>query len=311
MGRWWYDEERPRPRPADGIRAQTQRGRFGQSWWAGRWIAALERLVDAGRLSRGRSYARSGQVLTLDVAADGVRATVQGSQPRPYSVSIRFRHLAEPEWQRVIEAMAAEALYAAKLLAGEMPQEIETVFQAAGVALFPASGDDLITDCSCPDWSNPCKHVAAVHYLLGERFETDPFLIFLLRGRSGDEVATALRARRSGGSVADDQATGREAAEDADRAVPLFTGSVDAFWRTPDGAMPPVPAFEAPVADALPVKRLGTPQFAPDAAEFVATMERFYAAVGAYAEELALGDGASAKEAGSTPRVRPNGRRVE
>src|SRR5687767_10891924 len=102
MPEWWAYEERTKPRRADGIRAQTQRGKFGQTWWAGRWIAALERLVDPGRLSRGRSYARGGQVLTLDVASGGVTSQVQGSRPRPYTVSIGFRHLAEQEWERVI-----------------------------------------------------------------------------------------------------------------------------------------------------------------------------------------------------------------
>lgn len=290
MGRWWYEEERTRPRPADGIRAQTQRGRFGQSWWAGRWIAALELLVDSGRLSRGRSYARSGQVLTLDVDADGVRAAVQGSRPRPYSVSIGFRRLAEQEWERVIEAMAAEAIYAAKLLAGEMPQEIEAVFQGAGVALFPASGDDLITECSCPDWSNPCKHVAAVHYLLGERFDGDPFLIFLLRGKSGDEVATALRLRRSGGTD-DAGSPGEEQQVGGDEDVaPPFTGSVEEFWRAPAGAAPASMSFEAPVLDALPVKRLGAPPLGSDAEEFAVAMERMYGAIGAYARRIALGE---------------------
>ncbi|MGD9890048.1 MAG: SWIM zinc finger family protein [Dehalococcoidia bacterium] len=163
MAGWWSYEERTRPRPADGIRAKTQRGKFGQTWWAGRWIAALERLVDPGRLSRGRSYARNGQVLMLDVAADGVASQVQGSRSAPYTVRIGFRHLAEQEWDRVIAAMAGEAIYAAKLLAGELPAGIESGFQAAGGALVPASENVLVTDCSCPDWSTPCKHGAAVH----------------------------------------------------------------------------------------------------------------------------------------------------
>src|SRR5579864_7230343 len=198
---YWDDYPRERRKPANGIKARTQRGKFGQTWWAGRWIAALERLVDSGRLSRGRSYARSGQVVQLDVGPEGVEAKVQGSRATPYRVSIRFRTLSKEEWDRVADAMAAEALYAAKLLAGEMPEQIEDVFLAAGTSLFPAARADLMTDCSCPDWANPCKHVAAVHYLLGERFDDDPFLLFLLRGRSKENISHALRVRRAGGTV--------------------------------------------------------------------------------------------------------------
>jgi uncharacterized Zn finger protein len=190
-----WSEFGPR-RKAEGIRAQTQRGAFGRTWWAGRWLQALEQLVDEGRLSRGRSYARSGQVTKLDVSKRGVDARVQGSRPSPYKVMIHFKQLSDAEWTRVVASMASEAIYAAKLLSGEMPAAIENAFVGAGTTLFPAAGNDLETECSCPDWSNPCKHVAAVFYLLGEQFDADPFLMFLLRGRTRDEIAGALRSLR-------------------------------------------------------------------------------------------------------------------
>src|SRR5947209_9077717 len=161
---WW---ERHGPRlPSHGIKAHTQRGAFGKSWWASRWIAALERIVNAGRLARGRSYARSGQVVSMDVGREGVDAVVQGSRAEPYKVRVRFKRLSDAEWERVIDAMAAEALYAARLLSGEMPEQIEDVFAAAGSSLFPVARNDMRTSCSCPDSANPCKHIAAVHYLL-------------------------------------------------------------------------------------------------------------------------------------------------
>ncbi len=193
---WWYDDyPKPKPRkPADGIKAQSKK--FGQTWWASKWLAALERLMDSGRLSRGRSYARSGQVLNLDIKPGRVDARVQGSAPRPYKVQIEITPLSEKEWNRVADAMAEQAIFAAKLLAGEMPQNIEEAFAAAKVNLFPTSSGDLDTDCSCPDWSNPCKHIAAVYYLLGEQFDGDPFLLFRLRGKSKDEIMSLLRARR-------------------------------------------------------------------------------------------------------------------
>src|ERR1700738_4451417 len=113
---WW---ERHGPSlPSHGIKARTRRGAFGKTWWASRWIAALERLVNPGRLARGRAYARAGRVVSMDVDPAGATAVVKGSRPEPYQVSIQFKQLTPAEWSRVIDGMAAEALYAARLLSG-------------------------------------------------------------------------------------------------------------------------------------------------------------------------------------------------
>ena len=260
----WYRRERTQRRPANGIRAQTQSGQFGKTWWAAKWLAALERLVDTARLSRGKSYARSGQVLNIDIQPGRVGSRVQGSRRTPYTIQITIKPLSPQEWERVADAMAAQALFAAKLLAGEMPQDIEDAFAAARVALFPAARGDLETECSCPDWANPCKHVAAVYYLLGEQFDADPFLLFRLRGKGKEELIAMLRARRS--ALAAQEAPPPAAPElptEATReeeAVPLQE-CLDTFWQAGEdlGDMPL--AIEAPVVDAVPVKRLGTPGF--------------------------------------------------
>ena len=153
--------------------------------------------MDSGRLSRGRSYARRGQVIDIDVAPGQVTSRVQGSRRTPYKVNIQLKPLSDRQWDKVLDALAEQAIFAAQLLNGEMPADIEEVFEAVQVPLFPASRGDLKTDCSCPDWANPCKHIAAVYYLLGERFDEDPFLLFELRGRSQEEIAAALRERRA------------------------------------------------------------------------------------------------------------------
>lgn len=172
-----------RPREAKGgIKARNKRGAFAESWWGRRWLEVLESFDIGARLSRGRSYARKGQVLDLAIAAGKVTAKVQGSRPAPYRVKIDVKPIAAREWRTVGEAVAADTWSAARLIAGEMPEGIEAIFKAAGVPLFPARLGDLTTDCSCPDWSNPCKHVAAVYYLLAEAFDRDPFLLFRLRG---------------------------------------------------------------------------------------------------------------------------------
>lgn len=276
----WWEHHGPRL-PAQGIRAQTRRGAFARSWWAGRWIAALERLVDPARLARGRSYARSGQVLSLEVGAGGASARVQGSRPTAYRVSVHLSTLDDATWERVIDAMAAQAVYAAHLLNGEMPEQIEEVFAGVHTSLLPSRQADLQTACSCPDWANPCKHVAAVHYLLGERFDEDPFLMFLLRGRSREAVVEALRARRSEPALAP---AGSQEEE------PQAAINPAAFWAPPNEGGAIALRFALPEADALAVKRLGPPLFARDQPAFLASMEELYRHISELALRLALDD---------------------
>src|SRR5579871_6240783 len=160
---WYFGEYYPRSRPRaarGGIKSQSKRGQFGASWWAKRWIAVLESFQIGARLGRGRSYARSGQVLGIDITEGRVTAAVQGSRPRPYDVEIQVKRLSAGQWDRLAETLAGQALFVAKLLAGEMPSDIETVFEEAGLSLFPEKLGDLKTSCSCPDYSNPCKHIA-------------------------------------------------------------------------------------------------------------------------------------------------------
>ena len=171
-----------------GIRAGSKRGAFGSNWWARRWLQTLEEFQIGTRLDRGRSYARRGQVMSIDVQPGGVTARVQGSRKRPYSVSIEVRTISTPDWERLQEAMAEQPIIAASLLSGRMPDNIEECFRAVGLSMFPDRQDDLETDCSCPDWSNPCKHVAAVYLLLGEEFDRDPFLIFRMRGMDREDL---------------------------------------------------------------------------------------------------------------------------
>ncbi len=187
MARWYdyynnyYTPSRPREAKG-GIRSQSKRGGFGKSWWAKRWIDVLESFNIGARLHRGRSYARQGQVVSIHIEKGRVSAQVQGSRARPYKVEIMVKTIPDTGWKRVADVLRTQALFAAKLCAGEMPEDIEEVFKKTGMSLFPSKMKDLETECSCPDWSNPCKHIAAVYYLLGEEFDRDPFLIFRMRG---------------------------------------------------------------------------------------------------------------------------------
>lgn len=190
-----YRDYYPPSKPRDvrgGIKSVSQRGSFGKNWWSKRWIAVLESFSLGTRLSRGRNYARQGQVLSVEIYPGQVTATVQGSRVKPYKVKISIKAFSEAQWKKVVKYMAAQPIYAARLLAGEMPGDIENVFDQAKLSLFPTRVQDLKTDCSCPDWSNPCKHIAAVYYLLGEEFDRNPFLIFKLRGMERDELISLL-----------------------------------------------------------------------------------------------------------------------
>jgi uncharacterized Zn finger protein len=172
----------------------------GTTWWGQRWIEALVVVLhgDTGRLSRGKSYARAGRTHDLVIKGGEVTAKVTGSRATPYRVTIEVAQLPASAWTKAIAGMAQQAQFAAELLAGQMPKEIAEVFRAAGTHLFPAKPADLVTSCTCPDWGDPCKHVAATHYVLGEALDRDPFLLFELRGRTKAQVLDALRVARGG-----------------------------------------------------------------------------------------------------------------
>jgi uncharacterized Zn finger protein len=258
----YYDFSRPEPtvpiHTDAGIKARSQRGAFSQNWWARRWIEAMERLVDPGRLQRGRHYARTGQVLSLVETQHGVEGQVQGSRPKPYDVTIQVTPLTDEQWDRVIDALSEQALFTAQLLAGEMPGSIEDAFQAAGVSLFPTHSGDLYSNCSCPDWANPCKHVAATHYILGDRFDDDPFLLFRMRGRSQEQILQALRARRAGLPDLTEAEAEAQAAEE--QGQPL-EDLLDRFWDPGED----LDAFQLTIrpssVDMPLLQRLGEPAF--------------------------------------------------
>ncbi|MBA9007353.1 SWIM zinc finger family protein [Thermomonospora cellulosilytica] len=176
-----------------GIRARSERGSIGETWWSRRFIDVLESFADRNRLHRGRAYARRGQVIDLKVRPYEVSARVQGSRPEPYEVAVGIAAIGEDAW-RVVEAeLASRSAYRALLLAGEMPKEIEWLFAELDIPLFPESAHDLHLMCDCPDYGDPCKHTAAVLYLLAEAFDRDPFLLLEWKGRPRERLLAGLR----------------------------------------------------------------------------------------------------------------------
>ena len=238
---------RSKPLPAEGIRAKSRRGAIGDTWWSQRFIGILEGFELGGRLARGRNYARRGQVLELSVEPGAVRARVQGSRATPYAVAIRLRALPEKDWARVEAALASRAVFLAKLLAGEMPADIEEAFAACRLSLFPAADKDLKTSCTCPDWSNPCKHIAATYYLLAEAFDDDPFLILAWRGRRRDQLLARLLGRAPDPSGAAD----RELWIAPAVPVPDLADCLDSFYDDPLSLPQPISAQPGSHPDAV------------------------------------------------------------
>lgn len=225
-----------RPIPVEGgIRVRSRRGAIGETWWSKRFITVLESLGIGGRLTRGRSYARSGQVLDLEVAAGSLSATVQGSDPDPYETRVGIGVIRPEQWEHVERRLADQALYSAKLLAGEMPHDIDEVFAAERLALFPDDAGELEMDCSCPDGAVPCKHLAATLYVFAEALDDDPFRLLAWRGREKERVLERLRELRGGEAAPD--TTERDLTDVrgllAETGGAASTDSSENFWNSP------------------------------------------------------------------------------
>lgn len=304
----------------------ARKDEFGGTWWAKRWTSALERLGWSSRLQRGRTYARQGNVLEVKVRPGRIDARVQGSRKRPYRVTIHIEPLSDSDWDKAASAMAEHASFAARLLAGEMPENIEDAFVQCDTQLFPRSEQDIDMSCTCPDWANPCKHIAAVFYTLGTEFDRDPFLLLLLRGMPREHLLAALREKRAQAAAASAEADaarartrpdegrtegegsepGRATESDgnasesgpcvAEQLLPLIQDGLDSFWTGDVAAAQSVQIdVTAPETPVGIIRRLGVPEFwARDRvlynSDFMAIMKDYYQTVTRRALALAYRD---------------------
>ena len=181
------------PRYAAGIRAQESRTGAGRSWWAKEWTRRLEAMGLRGRLGRGKNYAASGQVVSMEIAGSRVTAKVQGTRPDPYVATVEFRQPDGEARSRIVAELRGEPMLVARLLADDLPTEVEKIFREAGCDLFPGGKlgpgkYDMTTKCSCPDYANPCKHSAAALLILGEEIARRPATLVELRGIALEEL---------------------------------------------------------------------------------------------------------------------------
>jgi len=275
---WYYNTWGRAPKVSGGIKAQSKRGSFGSNWWAERWIETLMEYDMDERLTRGKSYARRGQVTELKIGKGRVTAVIQGSSE--YDVVINIKVLGKSKWRDIVKRIMGRPTVAASLLSGRMHEGIESIFADAKVMMF-ASKSDTETYCTCPDWANPCKHIAAVYFLLAEEFDRDPLLIFQMRGIERGELLemAGLGTRmqkgatgKKGGSKKREDKTG--ANTKSSRTAPLSADPLK-FWSRGDSEYDPgrntVPSISAPI-----VKQLGNFPLWRGEDKFLPTMEGIY-----------------------------------
>ncbi len=256
-----------------GIKAKSRRGAIGDTWWSKKWVELLESFGWKSRLDRGKRYARKGQVLNYTIKDNTISAQTQGSRPTPYNVTITIQPFDNKTWDQIIESLASKASYAAKLLNGEMPHDIEDVLQ--DITLFPQSPREIKTKCSCPDSANPCKHIAAVYYIIAEEFDRDPFIIFALRGKDREQIIAALREHRLESCPERTEPEVLEPVEEKD------------FWKGNELTFPV--EIGTPQGNAALIKNLGTPQFWDSRNDFDKLMEKYYTSISDTAISLAYG----------------------
>ncbi|MFT6951640.1 MAG: putative Zn finger protein, partial [Paraglaciecola sp.] len=178
--------------------------RLHKTWWGGAFMQALEAYIDSGRLQRGKAYRTDNRVLDFDISASEIKATIRGNinpyfgvtkEPR-YKVHLKFEQIKPLQWQRIIKKISGNALWLSKLMLNEIPVNIEDAFEDEH--LLPASYRNIKASCSCPDYSDPCKHIAGVYYRIANILDSNPMLLFQLRGLAPAKLHKELKKTELG-----------------------------------------------------------------------------------------------------------------
>jgi uncharacterized Zn finger protein len=266
--------------------------RFAHSWWGNRFIQALESFTESNRLSRGRSYANGNKVKSFEVKGNQIKAEVRGKvnpyfgvyKEPLYRILIELNPIPPKQWAKAIQMLASNAGMVSKLMMNEVPEDIETVFDRLGLKLLPQSSKDFATtSCSCPDYSNPCKHIAGVYYLVAAQLDEDPFLLFELRGLGKADLQKELQQVPLGHALSAELA---EKSIEPEPVASLFTQpevhgdtrpALRDFWqgtkRLPQSIEPVTPSG----VSAILIKKQGDfPAFWDRSESFITTMEELY-----------------------------------
>lgn len=174
----WHYEKHRAPRAAPGATRKS----YGATWWGKQWLQALTDIDYSNRLPRGKTYANKGLAHDLELQGNTITAKVTGTQPKPYRVNITVPAFDADTRERLLRVVTENPLFLSKLLNRELPPELNEACLAKGIHIFPRRWDDLKGSCSCPDWAVPCKHMAAVLYLVANEIDKNPFVVFDLHG---------------------------------------------------------------------------------------------------------------------------------
>ena len=168
-----------------------------RNWWTNKWIDLVEKLESGNRLTQGKNVAKKGQVIYIKIQKGLIFAKVQGERLKPYQIRIEVNSISEEIWGELLAEITTNAYFVAKLYTGKIPEAIDELFTNRGVSLIPQMEQDLRAGCTCPDWANPCKHSAAVFFILADMINVDPFILFKLRGKTKEEIFEIFRVKRS------------------------------------------------------------------------------------------------------------------
>ena len=251
------------------------RNEFGSNWWSKKWNNAISSFTISSRVDKGREYVREGNVLNLEISNGKIEAEVQGSKLIAYKVVMEIDSFNAEQWKKIMNIMSQKAIFCAKLLSGEMPENIEEAFKEGGVSLFPKKQIHLITNCSCLDVANPCKHIAAVHYMIGLEFDKDPFVILKLRGMDKEHFLKALRVLRSG-SEGDLIKRKAKIHRRSRRTIDDLKREFESFNKIDDKILNMKFSYETPQVKHGAIKTLGIPDFCTSDDEFKCKMSTAY-----------------------------------
>jgi uncharacterized Zn finger protein len=265
---------------------------FSRTWWGKRFIEALEKFTDSGRLKRGSAYARNGKIKEHQIQDGNVSAKVRGSinayfgvtKEPTYTTTIEIQKISAADWSKLVVLLGSKASLISKLLLGEIPDNIEEVFNQLNLHLLPHQRQDFTTKCSCPDYGNPCKHIAGVYYLVAAKLDQDPFLLFELRGISRSKLQEEL-AKSPLGKALSASLTNRDIPIDRrdsyytrprKTAIDLPTNSKD-FWQGKKRLPQTIDLGETTTIPAVVVKKGGDfPAFWTQNNSFLDVMEELY-----------------------------------
>lgn len=259
-----------------------------KTWWGEAFVESLTSFIDHGRLSRGRSYRTDRRVLSFDMQDNQVKATIRGNvnpyfgvykEPK-YKVTLSFKKLSKIQWSKVVDKICSHPGWLSKLMLNEIPSDIDSAFEEGG--LLPKSYNDVEAKCTCPDYENPCKHIAGVYYCIAEMLDSQPMLLFPLHGISIDELQEQLRNNDLGRAFAEHLSSPKHIEVEVQKIkfTPITEKAInkDNYWSMPNFEFDKNDDFE-PITASIIKKQGDYPSFWERQNSFVRSMEDIYRCV--------------------------------